>query len=81
MVYIPTYKPVDFLSVFFLFALCPAARDEEPNFTKGINTFIRKAKLRRREREKCEEGAEIKPEHVSIENMLLGCASYEKKFL
>ncbi|XP_076440293.1 uncharacterized protein LOC143279885 isoform X2 [Babylonia areolata] len=54
--------------------------DEEPNFTKGVLTFIRKAKRRRRERDGCQDDL-IKAEHVGIENMLMGCASYEKKFV
>ncbi|KAL8580354.1 hypothetical protein ACOMHN_037453 [Nucella lapillus] len=56
--------------------------DEEPNFTRGVCTFIQKAKRRRRERQGCEDAtAPIKAEHVGVENMLMGCASYEKKFL
>ena len=77
-----TYRPIYFFSPCFLLLLffC-GCREEETNYTKGIKTFIQKAKLRRKDRENCKEGDEIKPEHVNIENMLMGCASYEKKFV
>ncbi|KAK7503980.1 hypothetical protein BaRGS_00004712 [Batillaria attramentaria] len=53
--------------------------DEEEDFSKGINAFINKAKQRREERNSHE--GDLRPEDVGIENRLLGCATFEKKFV
>nr|KAG5711743.1 hypothetical protein BaRGS_023507 [Batillaria attramentaria] len=52
---------------------------EEEDFSKGINAFINKAKQRREERNSHE--GDLRPEDVGIENRLLGCATFEKKFV
>ncbi|GFO03135.1 hypothetical protein PoB_002964000 [Plakobranchus ocellatus] len=53
--------------------------EEEENYSKGIHTFISNSIERRSQREKCT--GVIKPSMVGIENRLLGCATFERKFI
>ncbi|KAK3756128.1 hypothetical protein RRG08_033012 [Elysia crispata] len=53
--------------------------EEEENFSKGIHTFINNTIERRKQRESC--SGIIQPTMVGIENRLLGCATFERKFV
>ncbi|XP_069127869.1 uncharacterized protein [Argopecten irradians] len=53
--------------------------DEEEDFSKGINTFIKKTIERRKRRQSKE--SEIKEEQVGIENRIIGCITFEKKYV
>ncbi|GFS22872.1 hypothetical protein ElyMa_005120000 [Elysia marginata] len=52
---------------------------EEENFSKGIHTFINNTIERRKQRESC--NGIIQPSMVGIENRLLGCVTFERKFV
>nr|KAI8754414.1 hypothetical protein BgiMline_012880 [Biomphalaria glabrata] len=51
----------------------------EENYTKGINTFIKSSFERRQQRESSD--CLITPSTIGIENRLLGCVTFEKKFI
>ncbi|OWF56345.1 uncharacterized protein LOC110449214 [Mizuhopecten yessoensis] len=53
--------------------------DDEEDFSKGINTFIKKTVERRKKRQ-CKP-REIKEEQVGIENRIIGCVTFEKKYV
>ncbi|RUS86942.1 hypothetical protein EGW08_005267 [Elysia chlorotica] len=53
--------------------------EEEENFSKGIHTFISNTIERRKQRQSC--SGVIQPSMVGIENRLLGCATFERKFV
>jgi hypothetical protein len=54
-------------------------RDEEEDFSKGINSFISKVSDRRKTR-KTSEGPVTK-DMIGIENRIIGCATFEKKYV
>ena len=45
----------------------------------GINTFIKDASSRRRNRK--EKTKDVKEEDIGVESRLLACATFEKKFV
>ncbi|XP_060552113.1 uncharacterized protein LOC132713503 isoform X2 [Ruditapes philippinarum] len=53
--------------------------DEEEDFSKGINSFISKVSDRRKTR-KTSEGPVTK-DMIGIENRIIGCATFEKKYV
>ncbi|XP_060077768.1 uncharacterized protein LOC132557295 [Ylistrum balloti] len=53
--------------------------DDEEDFSKGINTFIKKTVERRKGRQS--EAKEIQEDQVGIENRIIGCVTFEKKYV
>ncbi|XP_005102219.2 uncharacterized protein LOC101854343 isoform X2 [Aplysia californica] len=53
--------------------------EEEEDYSKGIQTFITKAIERRKNRDACD--GILSPNLIGIENRLLACATFEKKFI
>lgn len=52
--------------------------DDEEDFSLGINTFIKNAVKRRKQRRKKEV---IEDTDIGVENRIIGCATYEKKYI
>ena len=52
---------------------------DEEDFSKGINSFIQSVVDRRKARKSCE-GA-LTEDMVGVENRILGCATFEKKYV
>ncbi|BFZ16720.1 hypothetical protein BsWGS_19759 [Bradybaena similaris] len=52
---------------------------EDEDFTKGISTFLSDATQRQKQREACD--TIIAPSLIGIENRLLACATFEKKYI
>ncbi|CAG5121941.1 unnamed protein product, partial [Candidula unifasciata] len=52
---------------------------EDEDFTKGISTFLADATRRQKQREACD--GIIAPSMIGIENRLLACATFEKKYV
>lgn len=50
----------------------------EEDFSLGINTFIKNAVKRRKRRRKKEV---IEDTDIGVENRIIGCATYEKKYM
>ncbi|KAJ8305913.1 hypothetical protein KUTeg_016458 [Tegillarca granosa] len=53
--------------------------EEEEDFSEGINTFINSSKERRKSRSN-QQGA-IKEDSIGIENRIVGCITFEKKYV
>ncbi|CAL1531104.1 unnamed protein product [Lymnaea stagnalis] len=51
----------------------------EENYTKGIHTFINASIERRKKRDECD--CTVPASAIGIENRLLACATFEKKFI
>ncbi|XP_041358936.1 uncharacterized protein LOC121375513 [Gigantopelta aegis] len=51
---------------------------DEEDFSVGINAFIKEASTRRKKRK---ENKDVKEEDIGVESRLLGCATFEKKFV
>ncbi len=52
--------------------------DDDEDFSKGVNAFLKEVKDRREARLKHE--GPLLPEHVGIENRLVGAATYKKTY-
>lgn len=52
---------------------------EDEDFTKGISTFLSDATRRQKQREACD--TIVPPSLIGIENRLLACATFEKKYV
>ena len=52
---------------------------DEEDFSKGINSFIQSVVDRRKARKSCE--GPLTEDMVGVENRILGCATFEKKYV
>ncbi|KAL5017294.1 hypothetical protein ScPMuIL_006883 [Solemya velum] len=53
--------------------------EEEEEFSKGINSFIGTVIKRRKSRKLCD--GPLQKDHVGIENRIVGCITFEKKYI
>ena len=67
-----------FSPVIPLIDFTPIFSDEE-DFSKGINSFIQSVIDRRKARKSCE--GPLTEDMVGVENRILGCATFEKKYV
>lgn len=63
-----------------LYNVCFLHHSDEEDFSEGINTFIKSAKQRRKQRES-KSLLSMTEDDVGIENRLIGCITFEKKYV
>ena len=68
------HNELAYKSVSFLFC----SGSEEDDFSEGIHTFLKSAARRKQERKKHHGTLEAK--HVGIEDRIVGCVTFEKKY-
>jgi len=70
---------ISLLSFFYCGLIFINNRDEEEDFSKGINSFITSVTDRRKLRKSCQ--GPVTKDMIGIENRIIGCATFEKKYV
>ena len=61
--------------MYLFFHISSRDDDDEEDFSKGINAFVKNSTARRKARLDCE--GPVEAHHVGIENRLLACATFK----